>query len=535
MSSALASAGEAAAPPQPSLPGRLAGFLTRHESLSAGLALAAFALSAVYFALVRPLWFDEIFTALISRLPSLRSMLQAMPADSQPPLQYVVTHVSLRWLGTNALALRLPEMLAYLAAGVFTWRIVRRHGTPVQGLFGLVFFLGASTTGLWTSGFALDGLSITARPYELLLAGTAAAFFFWQAATLRTRGRFLHLTGLSVSLAVTILSHHFGIVQIGLFVGAGEAVRFLQRRRVDLPVLAAFAAGCLPLAITVPLAQRTHQVLGVALRHSLTFWAKPKLEDLFSWPFFAPLLLLVPVLVLVLLSGEREGGTEAARPAVPPHELAAAGALALLLPLQLLIATAATGYFLARYAVGTALGLTLVVCWFGPRWGRLRALVEPAFATLATTYMVTVVLALAIAQVRHPLLRARPTAASVAPLLLDAPADLPIVAANSFDSLAEWWYAPGGVRARLVYLDDVPYAMRGTAALPELSLVASRLYLPLAIKDYAPYLKDHGHFLLLAAGPPECDWITARLARAGWHMTPLARTGGGELYDVRAP
>ena len=70
--------------------------IVRHERRYLLLALSVFALFAAYHACIVPLWFDEFFTFFISRLTSLPEMLRAMPADAQPPLQYLLTHVSLR-------------------------------------------------------------------------------------------------------------------------------------------------------------------------------------------------------------------------------------------------------------------------------------------------------------------------------------------------------------------------------------------------------------------------------------------------------
>ena len=240
--------------------------IIRHERRYLMLTLAVFALFAAYDACTIPLWFDEFFTFFISRLPSLREMLPAIPADGQPPLQYLLAHVSLRLFGETEFALRLPGMLAYISAGFLTFRIARRHGTAIQALFALALLLGAIIN---------MEQAHTARPYGLLIAFTALAFSCWQEAALRGQNRIIPLSGVAVGVAGASLSHHFGVIQIGLFLAAGETARILQRRKLDGWMLAAIAAGMSPLVLTLALARQSHVLLGEAILHSANFWSKP--------------------------------------------------------------------------------------------------------------------------------------------------------------------------------------------------------------------------------------------------------------------
>jgi len=126
------------------LAGRCGSFVVEHERLCLGASLVLFASIALYRVFSVPIWFDECFTLFISRLNSLGGMLRAMPADSQPPLQYLLTHAMIRALGESELAIRLPELAAYLGAALLVFRIVRRHGSAVQGLFAVFSFLGCT-------------------------------------------------------------------------------------------------------------------------------------------------------------------------------------------------------------------------------------------------------------------------------------------------------------------------------------------------------------------------------------------------------
>ncbi|MGP8252706.1 MAG: ArnT family glycosyltransferase [Terracidiphilus sp.] len=505
--------------------------IVRHERRYLLLALAIFTLVAAYHACTVPLWFDEFFTLFISRLASLPEMLRAMPADGQPPLQYLLTHLSLRLFGATELAVRLPELLAYMAAGLLTYRIVRRHGTAIQALFALAFLL-ASIVG--------TEQAYTARPYGLLIAFTALVFVCWQTSVLRQHHRFLPLCGVSLGIAGAVLSHHFGVIHTGLLLGAGETTRLIQRRRLDGHMVAAIGVGLSPLAVTLPLARQSHLLLGEAILHSSNFWAKPSLTALWRSYLFmtAPFLLcLVAGLAFLPWPGRTAAGHTSPLSPVPAHEWAATGALCVLLPVQFLLAAFGTGYFHHKYAVSCSLGLALFGAWALPRLrlGRLRIFPQPALALSTLCYLLLVAATLSVDMMHQPMWNARPGAKAVSSVVLKAPDELPIVVDSSFDYPQEWCYAPPSLKQRFTYLFDNPYALQQTDFLAELSLTYDRAYIPLPISNYASFLEDHPHFLLLRSGISRFNWTDSRLASAGWHLTPIASSGEDVLFQVDAP
>jgi hypothetical protein len=535
--SAAVTSGPFVASKAPSRLDRLVFSIARYERRYIALAVAILTLLVAYEALTAPLSFDEFFTLFISRLSSLPEMLKVMPADSQPPLQYLLVHASLHWFGTSEFTLRLPAMLAWLAAGLLTWRIVRVHGTPVQALFALVTLLGAATGSYWLSGISLKDQAFTARPYELVLAFTALAFACWQIATLRERKRVIPLCGLTFAIAGVVLSHHYGIIQIGAFLATGEITRLVRRRRLDIPVLAAATIGLLPLLITLPLAHQTSLVLGVPIAHSTNYWAKPSLADLACWPALTPWLIFLPVTVLACLPvlTPRDLRPEPELPEVPVHEKAAAIALALLPPAQLLLAILKTGYFFPRYAIGAVLGLALLFAWTWPRAGQLRAIAQPALAALTLGYLAFVALYLVIAPHYIPLGRAQLVKAGVASVSLHVPGDLPIVDSNACDYLQEWWYAPSDLRQRLVYLTDLTYAEKQPAFVAELTIILDQSITPVAVADYSSFLAAHPRFYMLRTGRMYDNWLPARLRNSGWRITMISHDYRSELYMVEAP
>lgn len=499
--------------------------ISRHERFWMALALVIFLLSAAYQACTVPLWFDEFFTLFLSRLSSFSQLLQAIPADGQPPLQYLLTHLSLRCFGITELALRLPEMLAYGAAALLTYRIVRRHGSAIQALFAMVFLMDALVPAI--AGW-------TARPYGLLLAFTALAYASWQAAALCDRNRFLPLCGVTAGIAGAICSHHFGLVYTLIFVAAGEVTRLRSRRRLDVWMAAAIAAGYLPLMFTLPLAHRSRVLLGEAVFHSANFWAKPSVANLLLYVLLisVPLSCLSLVFAFLPWPQHLRRDVEAETLPVPAHEWAAATALSLLLPVQLVLAFASTGYFQEKYAIGSSLGLALLCAWGLPRVNRLRGVWPSVFALATVCVLLSAAIQLTIAQIRNPIRRSEPARVAQSSLLRDVPGDQPIAVANAFDYLPEWWYAQPALRARLIYLSDPAFAIQQPEFLPELSLAIDKAYVPAPMADYSAFLGSHPRFLLLCTGRPRLDWIQPRLRAAGWNLVPLARSGEDVLYRV---
>jgi hypothetical protein len=209
-----------------------------------------------------------------------------------------------------------------------------------------------------------------------------------------------------------------------------------------------------------------------------------------------------------------------------------------LIPVQIVITAFATNYYLARYAIGTSLGVALVFAWTLPRLGRLRNVGQPVLALSTACFVVSVAVTLLVAQIRRPIWRPELAGQAVSPLLDNAdnvPAGLPIVVANGLDYAPEWWYAPGTLQPRMVYLYDVAYAEQKRDPLAELSLSEGQFYIPMNEQPYAPYLAAHPHFLLLAAGNARLLWLPERLAHEGWSLQPIAMRGSDVLYRVDWP
>lgn len=505
-------------------------WIRSHEFASVCIVVAVLISGPVCQAITAPMWFDEFFTLFVSRLPTYAAMLHAMPADGQPPLQYWLTHWSLQFLGGSVLALRFPELLAAVASALVTYRIVRLHGSPAQALFGCCMVLGGT----------LDVAAFNARPYSLLFFFTAVGFYSWQNAARLKQGRLPWLAGVSLGVAGAVVSHHLGIIQVGVFLAAGEAARLFRNRRLDTPVMLAVFIGLSPLIITAPLARQSHQTLGTPVLHAANFWAHPGAIDLLTYVAVSPVLLLILLsLSIMALSPPQNRESGDATPPVPVHEWAAVFALSLLVPIQILFAAFFTNYFQTKYAIGAGLGLALLVSW-GIRWVAPRRYpVQTALRISLVLYLVAKAAFLVVAEAQNPVWRAsgqfhvsdsRPN--PVSPLLVHAPGSEPIVVANAYDYLPEWWYASPDLQKRLTYLADPDYAVQQTDFLPELSLSLDRGIVPAPVADYSTFINRRKPFLLFCSGEERLNWLPSRLRARNWTLRLLSSDGKAHLYEA---
>ena len=500
--------------------------ITRYEAASVSVVALGYVLLEFARA-VRPLWFDEIFTFQIACLPDLGSILHAIPADGNPPLYYLLTRLSFRLLGQTAFAARFPSILAFTAALFATYYFVRRRCGPVFGMFAM---LALSCTYMSTT------YGSEARPYAFLAGFTGLTMVSWQAATEAKQNRLFPLIGMALGTAGAIASHHYGVIHVGVPLMFGEAVRLLKRRRLDVPLYVAGAAGLSALAVTLPLAVATRRLLLTYVKRSASFWAKPTLADLFSYRSFTCVWILLVFLAFLYLThaasylGDepRQSADEQAGP--PAHEIAAALGLALLVPIMVGVTWLTTGYYMDRYAIGAAIGIAMLIGFASSSLGRNRrqAMAVAALCTILLAGRLTG----AGARQAITLRMAKGPSVSLADdtFLGTVPGSELIVMAGAMEFGEDWFYAPPSLRERLHYLSDLSYAVRQSDFLSELSLIADQAYVLPKVDDYRKFVSAHDRFYVYDAGIPEQEWIMNRLLSEGWTLKVVGISGDTRLY-----
>lgn len=499
---------------------RLNGFLDRWRYvLLIALSVAFFAATAAR-ARQKPFWHDEIYTILLSGLPSIPAMWRAAAdgMDLAPPLNAFVTHALRAVTGVGPVATRLPPMIGFWGMIVLIFLIVRTRA-------GAMLALAGALLPFWTAAYRY---SYEARGYGLMLGLFALTMYSWLRAA-RGERRVFCLTMFGVAVAASLWNHYYAVVTFAP-IAAGEITRLAIRRRADWPLWATAAAGCAAALPLWPLAS-------ASASQTLTFWAPARTADIPAAYSFVlqPLLnrgMLNPALLIVGLAvvwmwpilGRR--GHRDARWTLPAHEIAA-GLVSLAIPaLAVLLGVFLTGTFTLRYAlplaVSVSIVLPVVVRWLNPAGGpaeiALCLLLLWGFSGVVRHSPRDVP-----ATVRDPL-AARPLLASA----LSQPG--PVAVGGSLQFLQYWFYTPPNLRGRLWYLADPDAAVRytGSDTIDRGYLALSR-WTPVTVQRYDEFVRRHSAFRLYTGGS---GWLLPRLREEGATLELLGREPAGELYLV---
>jgi hypothetical protein len=193
---------------------------------------------------IKLMWHDEFLVLWTNQVPGLANLLRIQthyPISLDPFLYHALAHLGIHAFGANAFAIRLPSLLGFLLMQVCLLIYVRRTAGERAGMIALVF--PALTPAL---RYAIDG-----RPYGLLLGLTGMVMVSWQTAARRDSKRTGALVALGLAIALALNTHYFSLLLL-IPLLAAEASRTLQRRKVDLPVLASIAAGSLGILFVLP-------------------------------------------------------------------------------------------------------------------------------------------------------------------------------------------------------------------------------------------------------------------------------------------
>ena len=325
-------------------------WIDAHSNTAIVLLMMCFFYAMLTEAFRRPFWYDEMFTFSLATLPDWHQIHAAMPPDGNPPLYIFLARLFISWLKPQELALRMPSLLAYTASLGLLFAFVRRRLGSVCGLLAAIL--------LAIHPFA-NYYATEARPYALILFFACLGLWSWQLAVDPVSPRRIFLVPLALAVAGTILSHHLGIVGLGLVLLCGELMRLVLRRRVDFAVVVTVMLGLCALAITLPMMHATKLAMlqdvsinqPLSKARLLTSYTDPSL----TWVMIY--LLLLVLAVAVFFAQSRFGAFARLRGAWPRHELAALiGGTATLVAVFILLRIS-TGYY-----AGPRYGFAVFVC-----------------------------------------------------------------------------------------------------------------------------------------------------------------------------
>jgi hypothetical protein len=342
------------------------------------------------------------------------------------------------------------------------------------------------------------------------------ALVCWQrAAEGAPRGK--ALAGLAASLACAFASHYYAFLVLVPF-AVGELVRLVVRRRLDLGMALALAAGPATLVLLLPLA------LGASQSMAGFRWSPPWAAILHAYPFLlrAARWPFLAVLILALCFRRRGAG-----PPLPAHEVAAALALMALPILGVCVGRWVTGLFTARYVMPAIIGFAILLPLVT---ARRTAGSLPVAAVLSAVFLAY--FGVAQREMHREVGRLRLDVTHTCERLArDSAADLPIVVADPFAFVQLVHYAPPSLRPRLVYLSDPEAARRYDPTYScDWALRLLRRWSQAPVYDYQPFLAGHARFLVYGDNP----WLGSNLKADGVACVPVGAEGGiPRLVEVR--
>ena len=303
---------------------------------------------------------DEFFvlqTDSVSSLAQIIHIQRSYPISLDPLVYHTLAHTAIQLFGPGAFAIRLPSLIGYLLMQVCLFLFVRRFATERTALFALAF--PALTATLF---YSAEG-----RPYGLLLGLYGLTMLSWQTATRRQTSRTGALITLAVALAVALNTHYFGVLLL-LPLCAAELFRTIERRRLDLPVIAAIVVGITSIVFALPFERaagefrKNYYNAGQVGYHAITHSYRALFVDYtharLSVQHFAAVgfLLFAAILVFGCVRQLRTGELQ-----LPNAELVFLLVLAALPFFGFLLARFVTHSIEVRYVLGSILGISVLL------------------------------------------------------------------------------------------------------------------------------------------------------------------------------
>jgi hypothetical protein len=507
---------------------RIYAFVEKRELLILGIVLIAVAVSSLLHSHHKQFWFDEIFTIIVSTQPDLHHFAAAMPAEGNPPLNTFLTRLAIEAFGISQISVRLVPLLGFLTALGGVYIFVRREAGRVFGILAVLLVIFGP---VWR-------YSYEARPYGLLLGMFMVALVGWQAATQikdsnLDRSRVPALFCLALGILGCAFSHYIGLIEIGVPLLVGEAIRTYLRRRVDWAVLLT-GFCCLPsVFVILPMMRRTRDIV-IAKSTVLQSHSIQGVHDYFrfaaaSWSLVMDDKIVTFVVVVAFVTWSpfvrrrsaayiSDNSVEGVR----PYILWACVTASLLIPITWLGLFYGKGWYFCRYGIGAAVGIVLWFCLLlAKRRIRLPWLLAAVVVVVTASYLLDF----------ERELRASTGSLAESELIKYHPSDLPVVVSDALYYPTVWWYASAAEKPHVVYLGDPGDASND---LVTAGLMAEKPYLNAPMLGFESFINRTSHFRLEVYvydvdGP---QVIRRRLESEGFVIKEIDSKNGTTLFDV---
>lgn len=476
-------------------------------------------------------WQDEVYVLQTDSVPSVAQLVHIQltsPIALDPLAYHLAVHAAVRLFGAGPFALRVPSLLGYLLMQVCLFLFVRRIAGERAGL------LAAAIPALAvTLGYSAEG-----RPYGLLLGFFALTLLSWQSATRATSQRMPALLTLAAAIALALNTHYFGVLLL-VPLCAAELVRSIERRRFDLPVIAAILAGMAGIAATLPFqkaaaAYRTHYynvgvmrpgVIGDAYRSLF-------LDDRHSVRSSRLALLLIAAALIVTMVGVWRSRSRT----LPTGEAVFIVALAMLPFFAYGLAYFVTHAMEARFVLGTLIGVSsLYALWAAPMLRDDAVYRVVAFFVFGVILLVGGVRIRSVAREKRDVLAASVPSAALKAAILASPDHLLYFQNFGRFEVASTYDSDPYVREHtaLVYSpeQEMTWHRHDTDSLSEYNL---RQFSDIRLVPYASVAAQPGPHIFVVYRS-EWDWTDQAFAQSHAEVTAIGPAFDGTAVSVRFP
>jgi hypothetical protein len=480
---------------------------------------AIFFLFAIHVSSMNLLWYDEIFTLRIARLPDIATVLDAVehPVDLQPPLYFIIVRASMKAIGETHLGARLPSMIGVWIMTVCVFAFLRRRNSILLSCSGAALALMfRSLSQAWE-----------ARPYGLVLGLSGIVLLSWQRAT-DSPHRKLALACLALGLAAGPCVSYYAVL-LWVPLGFGELVRSIRSRRVDWPIWTILFLALLPF-----LAHLRYILPATVSASSTKLWNAPTLESLVTlYPALLanayPTFFVLFAILLVMRTKHPEAVSMLA------HETAVLWGLIATPIFGFVLALLVTHVIHSRYVLFSVIGFG---CLFALSMRRMLPAHRWRDLLIFLVAMVSLCMAARQALTLHN--RLRPPAEVLSRRLPTQVEDsgLPVVIGSGLNFWPLTYYAPQSVRERICFVADMDVAARRTGNVSvDGGLLATMKHFKPRVYPWSEFRKTQRQFYLVWPRRENVlfEWLLPEVQSLDAEVENVGSWGGDELYLVTLP
>ncbi len=486
--------------PLATLPAKINASLEQHFWRWASAFLLVFLICSIARDIRSKMWIDELFTLYVAKQANITEIIKAIKegCDGSPPLYAIIVHSLFRVIRNEALAVRLPSTLGFCGMILCLFAFCRRR---LPAAYSFIATLIPCYVCLY---YATEG-----RPYGVVLGAAAGALLCWQMAV-EGRPRGLTITFLALCLSLMIAMHYYAVFfLVPLFLA--EMARAYITRKLDFGILATMIPPVVVLALHYPLIQASKPFQ----EH---FWSPGNLhmiESFYDASVFTPLLYVSSFALIVLAIFHKATRQNTPDASVPLHEWVAIGALALMPPVVIFIATYVTHAFVDRYILWTIIGIAFIAAALLRQVARGQAAVGVAVLGL----LIALIARQDIGSFRNPpILRVGEATLHELESLPDGPESIVVIDDEAFMELS--YYAPPRVRERLVYLVNLDLDLRFYGSdTSTLVILAVSHRTKLNVQPYDGFLAAHPEFIVSASLFKNA--LAWHLVETGYRVMPI--------------